>query len=99
MRTTKQEDGTTKLWLSASDTWEWAHRSGAHWPCSEVQGLDLYAEFDGNGDLVDLATNGRGSGGWSSTHNSIPGDEFRAITSDFLRERYGPDHPAIRGDT
>ena len=71
-------DGGTKLWLSAHDTYQWAHKAGAAWPCSFLADKPLFAEFDSNSDLVDLAVNyGRGN-------QDCPSDEFNAITSDFL---------------
>ena len=66
-----------KLWLSADDTYDWAHKSGAIWPCSKLAGKRLFAEFDENG-LVDYRVNGRDG-------IDIPSDEFNAITSDSLR--------------
>ena len=72
-RTTK----TTKLWLTAQDTYTWANRPGALWPCSTLAGKTLYAEFDGP-DLVAMSVDdGHGD-------QDIPADEFNAITSDFL---------------
>jgi hypothetical protein len=47
--------GYTQLWLSADDTWTWANRPNAKWPCSSIAGKRLYAEFEPNGDLVDMA--------------------------------------------
>jgi len=75
----------TKLWISANETYLWAHKTGASWPCSQLSGKRLFAEFDRNGDLVDMAINGRSG-------VDIPADEFNAITTDFLPE----DHPARR---
>ena len=69
---------STKLWLSARNTEDWARRPGASWPCSFVAGKSLFAEFDAHGDLIDMAVNG-GRG-----NQDMPADEFNAITSDFL---------------
>ena len=77
---------STKLWLSASDTYNWAHRSGASWPCSFLSGKRLFAEFEPNGetlpwcgDLIDFDINdGRGD-------QDCPADEFNAITDDALQ--------------
>ena len=76
----KVENGNfVKLWLSANDTFSWANKSGAAWPCSFLSGKRLFAEFD-QGDLIDLDINGgRGS-------QDCPSDEFNAITDDFLKE-------------
>lgn len=76
----KRYDGTIKLWLSARDTYDWAHRPRAAWPCSFLSDRRLFAEFTENGDLVDLAIDGgRGD-------QDCPSDELNAITSDFLSE-------------
>jgi len=90
MRVSRGDFGT-KLWLSARDTYDWAHRPGASWPCSELSGRPMFAEFDLSGDLVDVST-----GSMGTADPLCPADEFNAITSDFLRDRFGPDHPAIR---
>lgn len=80
-----------KLWLSANDTYLWATRPGASWPCSELRGRRLFVEFDGDGDLVDLAIDGgRGNQDCSS-------DELTAIATDHIASRY-PNHPALRGE-
>lgn len=71
----KKQGNTVKLWLSANDTYAWANRPGAAWPCSFLAGKRLFAEFD-DGDLVDYAVDGK--------CGEVPVDEFNAITSDFL---------------
>ena len=76
MRIKKTNSGT-QLWLSANDTYNWAHKPGAIWPCSVLSGHRLFAEFS-NGDLVDIIIDGRSK--------DCPADEFNAITSDFLGE-------------
>lgn len=78
-------DSFVKLWISARETGEWAHRPGACWPGSTLAGKRLFAEFDGNG-LVDLAVNGRST--------DCDAHELNAITSDFLRSKLPSDHPA-----
>ena len=87
-RLQKTEHGT-KIWLSANDTDNWAHKLGDSWPCSQLSGRRVFAEFDARGDLVDMAIDG-------SSAVDCAADEFSAITSDFLLDEYGPDHPAIR---
>ena len=76
-KTTLPNDGV-KLWLSANDTYQWAHKAGASWPCSFLSDKPLFAEFDSNGDLIDLTIN------YGHGDQDCPGDEFNAITSDFL---------------
>lgn len=72
----KRTNCGVQLWLSANDTYNWAHKSGASWPCSVLSDHRLYAEFDETGDLIDMAIDGKIKG--------CPADEFNAITSDFL---------------
>ena len=56
------------------------------WPCSELSGKRLFAEFDTNG-LLDIAINSsRGSQDCSS-------DEFNAITSDYISTKLSKEHP------
>lgn len=67
-----------KLWLSANDTYDWAHRAGNSWPCSQLSNRRLFAEFDATGDLVDLSIDGgRGEQDCDAT-------EFNAITEHYL---------------
>src|ERR1700722_7529464 len=47
-----------RIWLSANDTYRWATRPGSAWPCSELSGKRLFAEFDRNG-LCDMSIDGR----------------------------------------
>ena len=75
----KRNGTTVKLWLSVNDTYNWAHRPGARWPCSQLAGKRLFAKFD-DGDLVEYTVNGLSV--------DIPRDEFTAITDDFIGGRY-----------
>ena len=77
MRIEKSGQGYTQLWLSANNTYDWAHKSGAIWPCSTLSGHRLYAQFDSYGDLIDMTIDGKSK--------DCPADEFNAITSDFLK--------------
>lgn len=83
----KISDNNVKLWLSARETRRWANGESLRrtiWPCSELSGRRLYAEFDAHG-LVDFRINGR-------LANIGAGAEFNAITSDFLRPKLPKDH-------
>ena len=74
MRINKNGD-CVKVWLSANDTYDWAHKPGAAWPCNFLSNKRIFAEFNG-GDLIDVAINGgRGD-------QDCPGHEFNAIMSD-----------------
>lgn len=84
MRTHINESHVT-LWLSANDTYNWAHRSGSSWPCSQLSGRRLMAQFDSNG-LCDITIDGR--------NRDCDATEFNAITSDYLATRLPADHPA-----
>ena len=80
MRKVTTPDSGVKLWLSANDTYNWANRADATWPCSFLADKPLFAEFDSQSNLIDLAINyGRGK-------QDCPSDEFTAITDDFLRK-------------
>jgi len=74
------------LWASASDTYDWAHRSGAAWPCSTLSGSRFCATFDTNG-LLDLSVNG------GDAPEDIDGTELSAICSDLIGSRIDTEHP------
>lgn len=61
--------------LSARDTYNWAHREGARWPCSDLSGNRCVVVVDSNG-LLDFTLNGR--------DGDCSGDELNAIVSDHL---------------
>jgi hypothetical protein len=63
--------------LSANDTYLWAHKPGAIWPCSQLSGKRLVVCVDDNG-LCDISINGRDS--------DCDGNELDAITADHLPE-------------
>ena len=77
MRIKRSQYGVN-LWLSARDTYEWARKPGAAWPCSQISGRRLFAAFERNGDLVDVSIDG-GRG-----EQDVDANEFNAITADFL---------------
>ena len=64
----------TKIWLSANDTYNWANKTGNKWPCSQLSGKRLFAEFNG-GDLVDITIDGK-------TGIDVDNNEFNAIIAD-----------------
>ncbi len=73
MRT--QKNGTTiKVWLSANDTYNWAHKAGASWPGSTLSDKRVFAEFE-DGDLIDVAIDGKSS-------VDIDAHEFNAMVAD-----------------
>ena len=76
MRVQRNGDYTT-VWASADDTYRWAHREGAAWPCSTLADRRLRAEFQ-RGDLVDLDFNGgRGD-------QDCDAHEFNAFCDDII---------------
>jgi hypothetical protein len=77
MRIQKHEGGYT-MWLSARDTYEWAHKAGAAWPCSTLSDKRCMVVVDGTG-LCDFTVNGRDNYGTG-------GAELDAIVSDHLPE-------------
>ena len=70
------------LWLSKNDTYDWAHKPNASWPCSTVSNKYLMINVDSNG-LCDLTVNG------NSKHlDSIDANELQAIVSDYTLNTY-----------
>ncbi len=61
--------------LSASDTYAWARKPGAAWPCSECRNNRIMVSVDGNG-LCDFTMNGKSA--------DMDGTELDAIVSDHL---------------
>lgn len=66
-----------KIWLSGNETHAWANRAGSHWPCSQLSGKRLFAEFDRNG-LCDLAIDGK-------MDDCCDSNELNAIVCDHLK--------------
>jgi hypothetical protein len=81
---TQITDSRVRLWLSANDTYRWATRPCAAWPCSELSGKRLFAEFDRDG-LIDLTIDG--------CTGDCPAHELTAIVSDHLRGKLSAGHP------
>lgn len=75
----KETSTGTQLWLSANDTYKWANKPSAKWPCSVLSGHRLYAEFDEDNGLIDMTIDGRS--------RDCPADEFNAITQDYIKGR------------
>jgi hypothetical protein len=68
------ETGNCKVWLSARDTYDWAHRPGASWPCSTLSDHRIMAEVQGD-NLVDFTIDGK--------MGDCDGNELDAILADF----------------
>ncbi len=73
-----KHNNITKLWLSANDTYNWAHRSVAEWPCSTLSDKRIYAEFD-DGDLIDIVIDGK-------SDCDCDMFEFNAMIADFIEK-------------
>jgi len=73
-------NGYTKVWISSVETTKWARNN---WPGSYVRGKRIYAEFEPNGDLVDVTANGHSYEGTAA--------EFDALITDMV----GNAHPRI----
>jgi hypothetical protein len=73
----KQINGDTiKVWLSKRDTENWSERG--RWPCSQLSGRSVFAEFHDT-DLVDMQIDGgRGK-------QDCDCSEFNAIMHDAIR--------------
>ena len=79
MRIMRQpENSGYTLWLSRSDTYDWAHRPGNSWPCSVLSDHRVVVCVDRNG-LVDRAIDGK-------TDMDCDNAELMAIVSDNLPE-------------
>jgi hypothetical protein len=66
--------------------YDWAHRAGAAWPCSELARLDsIRVELDANG-LLDMVTSPDGV--------DVPSDELNAWLGDVLGDVLPKSHPA-----
>lgn len=82
-----KDNGTSiALWLSARDTYDWAHRAGESWPCSSLADRRVFCAFDSNG-LYELTVDGK------DAPDDIDANELNALTSDFLARRLKPGHP------
>lgn len=77
-------DNGFKCWLSARDTYAWAHRPGRRWPCSELSDRRVFCEYDAGG-LVDLSVDGRDA--------DVSSDELTACVGDHVLARLPADHP------
>lgn len=78
------------IWLSARDTYDWAHRPGKAWPCSQLSGYAVFAEFDRNG-LLDFGVkyDGRPVHGFD-----VDANEFNAMVADLAATKVGKDNQA-----
>ena len=74
----KRTDFGIQLWLSATDTYNWAHRPNNKWPCSVLSGHRLYVQFDESHNLIDVTIDGKSK--------DCPANEFNAITLDFMKQ-------------
>ena len=82
----KVDNSGFALWLSAHDTYEWAHRPGAQWPCSTVKGRRVAIFVDMTG-LVEFTVNGQDG-------VDIDEAELSAMMADFVRNVLPRNHPA-----
>jgi len=69
------------LWLSATDTYNWAQTPGKRWPCSTLSGNRCCIVVDSNG-ICDLTVNGQCEEG------QIDCSELCAIVTDFIPAEY-----------
>ena len=72
---TKKIGNTTKIWISANETYAWAHKIGKNWPCSTLSGKRVFAEIN-DGDLVDIVIDGK-------SDYDCDVFEFNAMIADF----------------
>ena len=76
-----------KIWLSANETYNWAHRPNRRWPCSTLSNHKVFAEFDSNG-LLDITIDGK------SDFDCVD-RELSAMCADFLCNKLPEDHPCF----
>ena len=79
MRTKQTSPTSYTLWLSARDTYNWATRPNAIWPCSTLRDHRVMVQVDSNG-LCDLTIDGR----MPDDPDLGAGGELEAIVSDHL---------------
>ena len=79
MRILNNSTGYT-LWLSARETYSWAHKPGAAWPCSTLADKRLVVVGDDNG-LCNLTVNGK-------VDEDIDGTELDACVADHLPAQF-----------
>ena len=83
-------DAHVSIRATRSRLYDWAHRPGAAWPCSELARCeDIRVQFD-TGGLVELVTHPADIGEASD----LTGDELSAWSSDVLRDVLPREHPA-----
>ena len=79
----KTDGAMIRLWLSANDTYEWAHKSGEVWPCSRLSGKAVYIEIEKSSDnIIEIKVNGRVPGNRVIDDHS----ELYALVGDKLKE-------------
>lgn len=72
----KRKGKSVQIWASSNDTYNWATKPNATWPCSQLSGHRFYAEFF-HGDLVAFTFDGKHG-------KDIDGTEFNAFIEDAL---------------
>ena len=75
------------IWASQRDTYNWAHRSGASWPCSTLSDKRFVAAFDTDG-LVEFTVNGS-----DSNLYEVDSAELSAICADLVGTKIDSTHP------
>lgn len=80
----KIHDTSVVLWASARDTYDWAHKTGAAWPCSTLSNHRFCAVFDDNG-LMDFTLDGNDF--------DVDSRELSAICADLVGQKLPKEHP------
>lgn len=83
MRLTLSDKGFS-VWVSANETYNWAHRPGKSWSCSTLSNHRFFAQFNSNG-LCDLTIDGKDD-------TSIDPHEFGCIMEDLVYPRLPDGH-------
>lgn len=82
----------TRVWISARDTYDWAHKPGACWPCSTLSDRSVFCDFDARGNLQDFRIDsGRGP-------QDCDAHELDAMLADLVGSAHPEALPALPRD-
>lgn len=57
----KKTKNTTQIWISSNETFRWARRPNAQWPCSTLADRRVFVELASNNDIINIKINGKNS--------------------------------------
>lgn len=77
----KKTKNTTQVWISSNETFKWARRPNAQWPCSTLADRRIFVELASNGDLVDIKINGK------NPKNNIDSHELNSLLNNLIKRK------------